>query len=128
MKRIVTYIVALTAIAVVLSCGKKRDNSAALAAEKYMNYMVSGQAEKYVSARSDYDSLPDNYRNQLVTMVKQYIQYEQKERGGIKTVSVISDTIDGNTANVLLSVHYGNGNTEELLFPLIKRKNTWKIP
>jgi pyruvate-formate lyase len=128
MKRIVTYIVALTAIAVVLSCGKKRDNSAALAAEKYMNYMVSGQAEKYVSARSDYDSLPDNYRNQLVTMVKQYIQYEQKERGGIKTVSVISDTIDGNTANVLLSVHYGNGNTEELLFPLIKRKNAWKIP
>lgn len=128
MKRIVTYIVVLTAIAVVLSCGKKRDNSAALAAEKYMNYMLSGQAEKYVSARSDYDSLPDNYRNQLVTMVKQYVEYEQKERGGIKTVSVISDTIDGNTANVLLSVHYGNGNTEELLFPLIKRKNTWKIP
>jgi hypothetical protein len=115
-------------VCALFSCNKSKDDQAARTAEQYMRYLISGNYDKYVEARADYDSLPDSYRSQLIDMTKQYMADEKEERGGIRAVRAVSDTIDGNVANVLLSVRYGNDSIEEILFPLILVKGKWLMP
>lgn len=128
MKRFFQLTLVCFVVCALFSCSKSKDDKVARTAEQYMKYLIAGKYDKYVEARADYDSLPEGYRNQLVDMTKQYMSEEMEERGGIRAVRAVSDTIDGNVANVLLSVRYGNDSIEEILFPLVLVKGKWLMP
>ena len=109
------------------SCKKDNLEEPAQAAENYFNYIIESDLEKYVAGMARYGSLPEPQRKETLDLVRQYVNREKNERGGMKSVTVVETSTEGDTANVLLAVTYGNETVEEILLPLVKIDGIWRL-
>jgi hypothetical protein len=124
-------LVYLILIIVVVACstGVSREEQAALAAKGYYTHLVQGEYEQFVEGRFMADSLPDDYRSQLIEGYKQFVAQQLEARKGIQEVSVsraYTDSLAGYT-NVLLMLCYGDSTTEEVVVPMVERDGRWMM-
>ena len=119
----------LIVIVVACSTGVSREEQAALAAKGYYTHLVQGEYEQFVEGRFMADSLPDDYRSQLIEGYKQFVAQQLEARKGIQEVSVsraYTDSLAGYT-NVLLMLCYGDSTTEEVVVPMVERDGRWMM-
>ena len=117
----------LIVIVVACSTGVSREEQAALAAKGYYTHLVQGEYEQFVEGRFMADSLPADYRSQLIEGYKQFVAQQLEARKGIQEVSVsraYTDSLAGYT-NVLLMLCYGDSTTEEVVVPMVERDGRW---
>jgi hypothetical protein len=124
-------LVYLILIVVVVACstGVNREEQAALAAKGYYTHLVQGEYEQFVEGRFMADSLPADYRSQLIEGYKQFVAQQLEARKGIQEVSVsraYTDSLAGYT-NVLLMLCYGDSTTEEVVVPMVERDGRWMM-
>ena len=124
-------LVYLILIVIVVSCstGVSREEQAALAAKGYYTHLVQGEYEQFVEGRFMADSLPADYRSQLIEGYKQFVAQQLEARKGIQEVSVsraYTDSLAGYT-NVLLMLCYGDSTTEEVVVPMVERNGRWMM-
>jgi len=97
------------------------EQQAALAAEGYYRHLLAGEYEQFLEGRVGTDSLPEAYREQLLTGYRQFMAQQQEKHGGITTVSVSSvrtDSLDAYTS-VFLLLCYGDSTQEEIVVPMV---------
>ena len=119
----------LIVIVVACSTGVSREEQAALAAKGYYTHLVQGEYEQFVEGRFMADSLPADYRSQLIEGYKQFVAQQLEDRKGIQEVSVsraYTDSLAGYT-NVLLMLCYGDSTTEEVVVPMVERDGRWMM-
>ncbi len=119
----------LIVIVVACSTGVSREEQAALAAKGYYTHLVQGEYEQFVEGRLMADSLPADYRSQLIEGYKQFVAQQLEARKGIQEVSVsraYTDSLAGYT-NVLLMLCYGDSTTEEVVVPMVERDGRWMM-
>ena len=119
----------LIVIVVACSTGVSREEQAALAAKGYYTHLVQGEYEQFVEGRFMVDSLPADYRSQLIEGYKQFVAQQLEARKGIQEVSVsraYTDSLAGYT-NVLLMLCYGDSTTEEVVVPMVERNGRWMM-
>jgi hypothetical protein len=119
----------LIVIVVACSTGVSREEQAALAAKGYYTHLVQGEYEQFVEGRFMADSLPADYRSQLIEGYKQFVAQQLEARKGIQEVSVsraYTDSLVGYT-NVLLMLCYGDSTTEEVVVPMVERNGRWMM-
>lgn len=119
----------LIVIVVACSTGVSREEQAALAAKGYYTHLVQGEYEQFVEGRFMADSLPADYRSQLIEGYKQFVVQQLEARKGIQEVSVsraYTDSLAGYT-NVLLMLCYGDSTTEEVVVPMVERNGRWMM-
>ena len=119
----------LIVIVVACSTGVSREEQAALAAKGYYTHLVQGEYEQFVEGRFMADSLPADYRSQLIEGYKQFVAQQLEARKGIQEVSVsraYTDSLAGYT-NVLLMLCYGDSTTEEVVVPMVERNGRWMM-
>ncbi len=119
----------LIVIVVACSTGVSREEQAALAAKGYYTNLVQGEYEQFVEGRFMADSLPADYRSQLIEGYKQFVAQQLEARNGIQEVSVsraYTDSLAGYT-NVLLMLCYGDSTTEEVVVPMVERDGRWMM-
>ncbi|WP_028907260.1 hypothetical protein [Xylanibacter ruminicola] len=119
----------LIVIVVACSTGVSREEQAALAAKGYYTHLVQGEYEQFVEGRFMADSLPADYRSQLIEGYKQFFAQQMEARKGIQEVSVsraYTDSLAGYT-NVLLMLCYGDSTTEEVVVPMVERDGRWMM-
>ena len=119
----------LIVIVVACSTGVSREEQAALAAKGYYTHLVQGEYEQFVEGRFMADSLPADYRSQLIEGYKQFVAQQLEARKGIQEVSVsraYTDSLAGYT-NVLLMLCYGDSTTEEVVVPMVERHGAWRM-
>ena len=119
----------LIVIVVACSTGVSREEQAALAAKGYYTHLVQGEYEQFVEGRFMADSLPADYRSQLIEGYKQFVAQQLEARKGIQEVSVsraFTDSLAGYT-NVLLMLCYGDSTTEEVVVPMVERDGRWMM-
>ena len=119
----------LIVIVVACSTGVSREEQAALAAKGYYTHLVQGEYEQFVEGRFMADSLPADYRSQLIEGYKQFVAQQLEARKGIQEVSVsraYTDSLAGYT-NVLLMLCYGDSTTEEVVVPMVERNGHWMM-
>ena len=119
----------LIVIVVACSTGVSREEQAALAAKGYYTHLVQGEYEQFVEGRFMADSLPADYRSQLIEGYKQFVAQQVEARKGIHEVSVsraYTDSLAGYT-NVLLLLCYGDSTTEEVVVPMVERNGRWMM-
>ncbi len=119
----------LIVIVVACSTGVSREEQAALAAKGYYTHLVQGEYEQFVEGRFMADSLPADYRSQLIEGYKQFVAQQLEARKGIQEVSVsraYNDSLAGYT-NVLLMLCYGDSTTEEVVVPMVERNGRWMM-
>jgi hypothetical protein len=75
------------------------------------------------------DSLPDDYRSQLIEGYKQFIAQQQSARNGITEVRVSRAYTDSlaDYTSVLLMLCYGDSTTEEVVVPMVECQGRWMM-
>ena len=97
------------------------EQQAALAAEGYYRHLIAGEYDQFLEGRAGADSLPDSYREQLLTGYRQFMAQQQEKHDGITAVSVSNvrtDSLDHYTS-VFLLLCYGDSTQEEIVVPMV---------
>jgi hypothetical protein len=114
----------------VLACsGPSPEELASLAAKGYYNHLIHGEYEQFLEGKSGADSLPEDYREQLLTSYRQFLAQQESTHHGIREVRISrasADTLEHYT-NVFLVLCYGDSVNEEIVVPMVEGVNGWRM-
>ena len=122
-------LVSLVFLGAACSSTPTREELAGLAAKGYYQHLVAGEYEQFVEGRLMADSLPADYRSQLIEGYKQFVAQQLEARKGIQEVSVSRAYTDSlaDYTNVLLMLCYGDSTTEEVVVPMVEHNGRWRM-
>lgn len=121
-------VLALLCLFLMSSCRKDRgEDEAAQMALKYYNHLVAGEYDAYLQGLRDYEQMPPSYREELKALLAQYVRKELEDRQGFARVTINSDTIIGQQANVFLEIEFKDGTKEEVAVPMVYCGDVWKL-
>lgn len=113
------------------SCGKseKTDDGmiAAHAAKLYYENLIRGKGDQFLDGTDMPDTIPDDYRRQLLKNFEQFCVQQKEEHKGIDSVSINHAEFfeKDSTASVFLLLHFGDSTTEQIVVPMLKKKGLW---
>ncbi len=125
----------LLSLLLLSACGKKPSPEeqalaeAKASAQTLYDHLLAGRYDQFLSGRDGMDSIPESYREQLLTSYKQFMAQQRQAHGGINYVSVSNARIDSTEHAVLtfLILHYQDNTQEEIVVPMVERNQQWKI-
>ena len=111
-------------------CGSATpEELASLAAEGYYRHLVAGEYEQFLQGRVGCDSLPEDYREQLLAGYKQFMAQQQTAHQGILGVQVSNARRDTTLQlmQVFLLLQYGDSTQEEIVVPMVEHDGRWRM-
>lgn len=114
-----------------VACGKSKEvdqgELAGRAAKLYYEQLLKGQYEAFLGGENRSEKLPDSYRKQLLTNLRQFVEQQKKEHNGIDSVSYVSSVFSekDSTASAFLLFHYGDRTAKQVVVPMLKKKGVW---
>ena len=120
----------LAAFAAFTACSSPTpEELAALAAEGYYRHLVQGDYEHFLEGKAGSDSLPADYREQLLTGYRQFMAQQERAHGGIRDIRISSarhDTLADYTT-VLLVLCFSDSTDEEIVVPMSCHDGRWRM-
>lgn len=119
------------AIALLAACVTREDfpqeDVAANTARLYYQYLIDGKYDDFVAGMDQHVEHSQNDVRQLVENAKLYVQRQQNQHQGIKSVSIASSEVDTaqHTAMVFLIMEFADNNKEQILVPMVERDSLW---
>lgn len=97
------------------------------AAKQYYTYLLEGNYDAFVDGCYREGTIREVYRTQLVDNAKMFVGQQKDEHQGIKSFEVVSAKVDtaSHSANVFLSLKYGDNTTEQVVLPMVEKENLW---
>ena len=127
MKKLLYLFVAM----VIVACSSTPDQGevAARAAKQYYDYLLQGNIASFVDGHYRPDSVPDTYREQLITNTKMYVNQQNEEHRGIKDIRIVDTKTDmqKHAANVFLVLSFGDSTSEEIVVPMVESAGVWYL-
>ena len=109
--------------------GPTPEELASLAAKGYYEHLLHGEYDGFLEGKCGADSLPDDYREQLLTAYKQFMYQQEQVHHGIREVRIANaktDTIQ-NYTNVFLVLCFGDSTNEEVVVPMVENHGRWRM-
>ena len=128
--RKLVYLVLLVSLAQWAACSSPtREELASLAAKGYYQHLIEGDFDHFLEGRVMADSLPDDYRSQLIDGYSQFLAQQVKARGGINEVRISRAYTDSTQqyTSVLLMLCYADSTTEEVVVPMVEHDGRWMM-
>lgn len=128
--RKLVYLVLLVSLAQWAACSSPtREELASLAAKGYYQHLIEGDFDHFLEGRVMADSLPDDYRSQLIDGYSQFLAQQVKARGGINEVRISRAFTDSTQqyTSVLLMLCYVDSTSEEVVVPMVERDGRWMM-
>ena len=123
MKKLFYFFVALLVVA--CSSGPAPSDVAAQAAKEYYAQLLAGKYDHYVDGFYRPDSIPNNYRQQLIDNAKMFLAQQKTDRRGILDVRVVNAMADTAIAFSWLILSPGKSPSEEVVVPMVMHKGVW---
>lgn len=116
-------------LALIACSGPTPEEMASLAAKGYYDHLVKGEYELFLEGKDGADSLPDDYREQLLASYKQFMALQHNDHHGIREVRISNAKTDStqNYINVFLVLCFGDSTNEEVVVPMVERNNSWRM-
>lgn len=97
-------------------------------AEESYRALIEERWEDYLECTAAADSLPAAIRKERIDMLQEYMAMEHEMRGGLLKASAIRDTLVGDDhAFVFLKLQWADSTCEEVMVPMIRVGDGWKI-
>jgi len=128
--RKLVYLVLLVFLVQWAACSSPtREELASLAAKGYYQHLIEGDFDHFLEGRVMADSLPDDYRSQLIDGYSQFLAQQVKARGGINEVRISRAFTDSTQqyTSVLLMLCYGDSTSEEVIVPMVEHDGRWMM-
>lgn len=102
---------------------------ASIAAKGYYTHLVQGEYEAFLEGKDGADSLPDDYREQLLTSYRQFMAQQERDHHGILDIRISNATTDTTLSytNVFLVLCFGDSVNEEIVVPMVERNGSWRM-
>ena len=129
MRRLV-YLVLLVFLVQWAACSSPtKEELASLAAKGYYQHLIEGDYDHFLEGRVMADSLPNDYRSQLIDGYSQFLAQQVKARGGINEVRISRAYTDSTLqyTSVLLMLCYGDSTSEEVIVPMVEHNGRWMM-
>jgi hypothetical protein len=112
-------------------CSKEQtpEELAGQAAKTYYDCLLADDYEGFLRGKVTSDSLPDDYRSQLLTSYKQYKQTLDEMHGGVASVSISNTRNDSimQMMQAFLLLHFKDSTKEEIIVPMVLEGAEWKM-
>ena len=124
-----TFLPLLFVLCLWVSCGNRPapEELAGKAAKDYYDRLVAGDYEAFLCGRAGADSLPADYRRQLLKAYEHYIRKQEKLHGGIVEVTFSnakSDTLQ-HIVQAFLHLTFRDSLKEEIVVPMTEHNGRW---
>jgi hypothetical protein len=117
-----TTVALLVALALLTACSA---SGPSVTVKKFYGYLQAEKAEGALSLIST--KFVNTYgRPKLLQLLQTGIQ-DIKDKGGVRSVKIQSQTIEGDSAVVTSVITYGNGTESSDTSPLVKENGSWKL-
>ena len=129
-RRLVMGLMGFMGLVGFVGCGSATpEELASLAAEGYYRHLVAGEYEQFLQGRVGCDSLPEDYREQLLTGYKQFMAQQQTAHQGIQSVQACNASRDTTLQlmQVFLLLQYGDSTQEEIVVPMVEHDGRWRM-
>lgn len=85
--------------------------------------------DEYVRRMYSCDGTTEKYRQNMRLYLKEHKEKVDELRKGVKSAAVVRKEMHkgGTVAHVFINVTYGDGTTEEILFPMVYDGEKWRI-
>ena len=105
------------------------EQMAGQAAQLYYDRLLAGDTEGFLSGKADVDSLPSDYRVQLLKACEQYKQQLDALHGGVASVTVSNVRNDSlqQMMQAFLLLNFKDSTKEEIIVPMVQRGVEWKM-
>ena len=127
MKYLLAFILALLLF---MACANPSpEEMASIAAKGYYTHLVNGEYEAFLEGKDGADSLPEAYREQLLTSYRQFMSQQNRDHHGILDIRVSNAKTDTtlNYTNVFLVLCFGDSVNEEIVVPMVERNGSWRM-
>ena len=106
-----------------------REQLASLAAEGYYRHLTMGEYERFLEGKAGADSLPADYREQLLVGYKQFLEQQRTTHHGIRGVQTTNARMDSTLQlmQVFLLLEYGDSTQEEIVVPMVECNGRWRM-
>lgn len=115
---------------VVFGCSNTSpEELASLAAKGYYDHLLNGEYDHFLEGKIGADSIPNDYRDQLLIAYKQFVSLQEKDHHGIREIrisNVKTDTLQKYT-NVFLILCFGDSTNEEIVVPMVEHNGSWRM-
>lgn len=131
MKKIIYFSLCVLTLCAYAACASS--DSPAKAAKVYAEYMKDGKYDKFADGLAFHENASadqiEQQKEMITSLLKEKGEKELAKQGGLKDIDIVSEEIaeDGLSAKVVLKQTYGNGDSEEATFDMVKRNGTWKM-
>ena len=130
MRGIVIVIAFILFSGLTIGCsGPTPEELASLAAKGYYEHLICGEYESFLEGKIGYDSLPADYRKQLLECYDQFMALQKVAHHAIHDVRISNaktDTVLRYT-NVFLVLCYGDSTNEEIVVPMVDQEGRWMM-
>ena len=129
MKKAFFLAVAMTVLSACNSYQMTPEEKAQEAAVAYYNSLLAGEYEAFLNGRATMDSIPDDYRERLLNIYKQFMLRQQEEHGGIAAIEATHAATDStlNVMQVFLNLNFNDSTKEEIVVPMVEKDGEWKM-
>ena len=115
-----------------ISCSQPEltpEELAGKAAKEYYDCLIAGDYEAFLSGKADTDSLPSDYRTQLLRVYELYKQELEQMHGGIAEVIISNARCDSTQQlmHAFLLLHFKDSVKVEITVPMVQREGQWKM-
>ena len=120
----------LLALLLCIACSNPSpEELASIAAKGYYMHLLNGEYEAFLEGKEGSDSLPEDYREQLLTSYRQFMAQQNQNHHGILDVRVSNATTDtvSKYTNVFLVLCFGDSVNEEIVVPMVERNGSWRM-
>ena len=114
-------------ILMAIACSGDDHSRVRRAAEESYGYLQKGKYDRFVGEIAYADSMSEDYRAQMVDLVREYTAMLQRQHGELTDVTAIDDTIIGEQAHVYLQITFADSTSEEVGVPMVKVGKHWKM-
>ena len=106
-----------------------QEELAGKAVKEYYDRLLAGDYEGFLSGKADADSLPQDYRQQLLKAYKMYQQELEQTHGGVAdvTVSNVRNDEAQQMMQTFLLLHFKDSVKEEITVPMVLQNGAWKM-
>lgn len=106
-----------------------REDKAKEAAQEYYAALLQGDYQTFLEGRVHMDSIPDSFREQLLTAYKQFMHQQQEAHNGVvsfEPARVVDDSLL-QVMQVFMLVNYADSTHEEIVVPMVEHQGKWMM-
>ena len=126
-----SFVLLLIAALMFGGCSKEQtpEELAGQAAKTYYDRLLADDYEGFLRGKVTCDSLPADYRSQLLTSYKQYKQTLDEMHGGVASVTISNTRNDSlmQMMQAFLLLHFKDSTKEEIIVPMVLEGAEWKM-